>query len=260
MKLLPWIPDLSQRNLQPEIMDQPDLDNASHRQALAGLRRINFVSGSVRILWSPIKSLAKALGVRRLRVLDIASGGGDVAVGLWRKARRAGLELDIVGYDKSPMAVSHAEQFAEHAGTSVRFETRDVLAESLPRDWDIVMSSLFLHHLSQEDAVALLGNMSGACRHLLLINDLRRCLSGYLLAQAVCRLLSRCPVVHVDGPRSVAGAFTRGEVLRLCEDAGLSDARFAVRWPYRFLLMWKRKCPTFGETDSTESSDASTAT
>jgi len=256
MKFLPWIPDLSQRNLQPEIMDQPDLDNASHRQALAGLRRINFVSGTVRILWSPIKSLAKALGVRRLRVLDIASGGGDVAVGLWRKARRAGLGVDIVGYDKSPTAVSHAEQLAEHAGTSVRFETRDVLAESLPRDWDIVMSSLFLHHLSQEDAVALLGNMSGACRHLLLINDLRRSLGGYLLAHAACRLLSRCSVVHVDGPRSVAGAFTRREIERSSEEAGLSEAQFAARWPCRFLLTWKRE---YAAADDADASDASSA-
>jgi len=260
MTFLPAFPDLSQRNLQPEIMDQPDLDDASHRQALAGLKRINFVSGSVRILWSPIKALAKELRVRRLRVLDVASGGGDVAVGLWRKAHRAGLELNIVGCDKSPTAILHAEQLTEYARAGVRFETCDVLAESLPGDCDVVMSSLFLHHLPQEDAVALLRNMSAACHHLLLINDLRRCLSGYLLAQAVCRLLSHCSIVHTDGPRSVAGAFTRGEVLRLCEDARLSDARFAVRWPYRFLLMWKRKCPTFGETDSTESSDASTAT
>ena len=40
-------PDLSKRYLQGEIMDDPELDDQARHQALAALRRINYVSGSV---------------------------------------------------------------------------------------------------------------------------------------------------------------------------------------------------------------------
>jgi hypothetical protein len=65
------------RRLQPELMDQPGLDPARHRQALRGLRRINFWSRSAGILWPALAGLARA-AQRPLRVLDQATGGGDV--------------------------------------------------------------------------------------------------------------------------------------------------------------------------------------
>jgi hypothetical protein len=62
-----------------------------------------------------------------------------------------------------------------------------------------------------------------------------------LLACAGTRLLSRSPVVHVDGPRSVAAAFTPAEALDLAQRAGLTGATVVRRWPCRFLLTWRRE-------------------
>ena len=63
---------------------------------------------------------------------------------------------------------------------------------------------------------------------------------GYALAWLVTRLLSRSPIVHTDGPLSVAGAFTMAEARALAERAGLSGAQVGWRWPWRFLLSWRR--------------------
>ena len=76
-------------------MDQPDLDPALHVRALRGLARINRISGSGGNVWTPIQKLAAANEGRPLRVLDMATGGGDVPIWLWKKARLAGCELDI---------------------------------------------------------------------------------------------------------------------------------------------------------------------
>lgn len=227
---------LANRDLQPEVMDQPELDPEQHRRALAGLGRINRLSGSVHILWPAIARLAATLETRRLRVLDVASGGGDVAIGLWLHAQRAGLELDILGCDISPLAVETSSRTALKSGAKVRFQTHDVLRQPLPGGFDVVMSSLFLHHLTSSEALQLLNNMATAAQHLLLINDLRRSLAGYLLAHLVCRVFTRSPVVRVDGPRSVAGAFTIAEAQKLCAQANLSRATIKRRWPFRFLL------------------------
>jgi len=221
-------------------MDQPGLGTDQHEQALRGLRRINFVSASARLLWPPIVNLARTMGTDSLRLLDVASGGGDVSNTLWRKARHQGLRLSIVGCDVSPMAVEYARRQARAAGSDIEFCVRDVLREPLPTGFDGIMSSLFLHHLAHDDAIELLRRMAAASGRAVLINDLRRCLSGYLLAQAACRLLTASPVVRIDGPRSVGNAFTTHEMAALFAEAGLTGARIHRRWPCRLLAVWKR--------------------
>ena len=72
-----------------------------------------------------------------------------------------------------------------------------------------------------------------------LINDLRRTRAGYVLAWLGCRLLTRSPIVHVDGPLSVRAAFSLDEVRQLAEECGLSGATLTTHWPQRFLLDWR---------------------
>jgi 2-polyprenyl-3-methyl-5-hydroxy-6-metoxy-1,4-benzoquinol methylase len=235
MPLLPALPRL----LQPEVMDQPGLDPARHRQALAGLRRINFFSGSAGILWPPLAGLARSAS-RPVRVLDLATGGGDVAIRLWHRARRTGLSLEVEGCDVSPVAVEHATRQAERRRAEVRFFVADALSGDLPPGYDAVICSLFLHHLTDDQAVALLRRMAATAGRLVLVNDLVRSRAGLLLARVGTHLLSMSPVVHVDGPRSVEGAFTVAEARALADRAGLAGATVARRWPCRFLLTWVR--------------------
>jgi 2-polyprenyl-3-methyl-5-hydroxy-6-metoxy-1,4-benzoquinol methylase len=230
---------VAQRCHRPEIMDQLDLAPERHFQALHGLERINRWSGSAAILWRPIVARARKCPVARWRMLDVATGGGDVPIRLWHKARRAGLELEVAGCDRSPFAVDYARRRAAACQADVHFFEWDVLQRELPGAYDIVTSSLFLHHLQEEQAVALLQATSHTAR-LLLINDLVRSWAGYVLAYLGTRLLSASHVVHTDGPRSVEGAFTPEEVLALARRAGLDEARVTKHWPCRMLLEWER--------------------
>src|SRR5712671_2746044 len=112
---MPSTQGLSIRRRTSEVMDQPGLAPARHHAALAGLARLNAVSGSAGILWPPLAAQAAENPGGSMRVLDVASGGGDVTLGLWRKARRAGVALHIDGCDISPTAVEFAAQRARQA-------------------------------------------------------------------------------------------------------------------------------------------------
>ena len=171
-------------------------------------------------------------------MLDIASGGGDVPIRLWQRAQRAGLSMEVAGVDASPTAVAHAQAAALRAGTAVSFSTLDVLREALPAGFDVLTCSLFLHHLHEADALTLLAKMRQAAQ-MVLINDLLRCRVGFIAAWLGTRVLSRSPIVHVDGPRSVEAAFTMAEVRDLADRAGLHGATVATRWPWRYLLAWR---------------------
>jgi 2-polyprenyl-3-methyl-5-hydroxy-6-metoxy-1,4-benzoquinol methylase len=226
------------RRRRPELMDQPHLGTAEHARALVGLRRINRVSRTDAILWRSIACLARTAAGRPIRVLDVASGGGDVPIALARRAMRARLDVQVEGCDMSEGAVRFAQHHATKLGAAVRFFSLDARADAIKGYYDILTCSLFLHHLDDADAVALLRKMAEVTRRLLLVDDLVRGRAGYALAWWGCRLLSRSPIVHHDGPLSVASSFTPAEALELARRAGLERVRIALHWPRRFLLSW----------------------
>ncbi len=206
--------------------------------SLRGLSRVNAVTGSAKILWPEIFAAARATSGKPLRVLDVACGGGDVPIALLRRLRARRLSVVIDGCDVNPIAVQQATDRAKRQGVSATFFQLNVLKDALPDDYDIVMSSLFLHHLSGNEARSFLSNAAAAARRMVLIHDLVRCRAGLWLARIGTRLLFCNDVCVHDGPRSVEGAFTIKEMRTLAVDAGLDACRIEARFPYRFLLQW----------------------
>ncbi len=231
------------RDRQPEWMDDPQLEPQLHWAALTGLKRVNGISRTAESVWRTIQSHTRRGD--HLRILDVASGGGDVAIRLMRRAARQGVGCEILGIDISRTALEFASHVARTTaggmaacGTRLEFRHGDVLRDPFPGPFDVVYCTLFLHHLSDEDAVVLLGKMRATAGRLLILDDLRRTRWGHTLARYGARLLTRSPVVHVDGPRSVRAAFTLREIRRLADEAGLQRARIDTRWPQRFHLTW----------------------
>lgn len=225
----------------PELMDQPGLDRREHERALTALGRINAVSRTVSSVWPFIREVAAATLGRPLRILDIACGGGQLAVALAQRMEREGIPGDVLGCDLSPVAINYATAQATRAGVrSVRFAPLDVLRDPWPQGFDVVHCSLFLHHLTNSEVVTVLEKMAQAAGRLVVVTDLRRTALGAVFAWAGCRMLTRSTVVHVDGARSVAAAFTTHEMVALAHTAGLRTATIRHTWPQRFVLTWTR--------------------
>ncbi|HEX6613027.1 MAG TPA: methyltransferase domain-containing protein [Rhodanobacteraceae bacterium] len=231
---------VAQRRLEGELMDDPALAVQAHHAALRGLQRINRASRTAATLWPRIARILSARPGANASLLDVACGGGDVAIEIARRARRQGFALQVQGCDVSDTALKHAALEASHAGELVKFIHADVLAEALPQHYTFIISTLFLHHLGEAQIVALLRKLAASADHLL-VSDLIRGPAGYTLAWVGTRLLSRSPVVHEDGLRSVRAALTPDEARALADEAGLHDARFERHWPRRFLMTWSRQ-------------------
>jgi 2-polyprenyl-3-methyl-5-hydroxy-6-metoxy-1,4-benzoquinol methylase len=233
---------LTHRDRQPELMDQPGIDEDAHRRALDGIRRVNLLCSAVPLMFRSLRQLAQnGSHERPLRVLDVGSGGGDVAIRLARRAERAGLPIEMHGCDLSPTAVEMASERATTAGVGgVHFFQHDAIASPLPAGYDVTMCSLFLHHFDNEQAVHLLRRLAAGAGRAVLVDDLLRTKLGYALCWVGCRIISRSPMVHVDGPLSVRAAFRVDEAKKLADDAGLQGATFRRHWPQRFLMTWIR--------------------
>ncbi len=223
-----------------ELMDDPTLDYTSHAEALRGLERLNMVSTSAASLWAQIKSLSKQQQSQPLRILDIATGGGDIPVSLFKTAALDGVKIEIVGSDISQSSVTYASRHALKKQAAVEFIQLDALQDELPQGFDVVMTNLFTHHLDPPDVIKLLIKMAGAARQMVLINDLVRSEISYAVVWLGTRLLSRSPIVQYDGPVSVQGSFTGVEFLQMAGNAGLEGCEIKSCPPCRQILVWRR--------------------
>ncbi|MCA9297634.1 MAG: methyltransferase domain-containing protein [Phycisphaerales bacterium] len=228
------------RHRQPELMDDPAIDDATHRSALRRLDRINRVSLADRPIVEAILRCCPT--PRPLRLLDVATGSGRVAISVTRRLAEAGHTVHLDLCDVSSTALAVAGEHARNAGLEATRIEADVTS-GLPipdQGVDVVMCSLFLHHLDEAEVVAALREFARVASTLVVVSDLRRCLPGYVAAwtAGVC---SGSRIVRVDAPRSVEGAWTRSEFRSLCEAAGLAGVDVQRIVPYRVLVTWRRE-------------------
>ncbi len=237
--------DLRLRILEPELMDDPGLDPADHHAALRALSRVHRLSGTGVRLGRMLDRVAESRPASQpLRILDVACGGGDVGLDAARWARRRNRAVEITGFDLSERALAYAASRTRSGARSEGADDGRVTWVWLQGDavrglpdaaFDLVVSSLFLHHLETPVAVEALRAMVERGRGLL-VEDLSRSRLGLFLAHFTLRAVSRSRVAHVDGPLSVRAGWTGEEFRALAEAAGVDRSRVRAGWPERWIV------------------------
>lgn len=217
-------------------MDQPDASAAELDAAYAELERLNrWLGGHRASLYGIEKVLPRE--IERARVLDVGSGGGELAPVLAAWGRRRGVEVDFVGLDDDRAAVEYA---ARHHGSShARFVCEDLFVHEPAEPYDVVHMGITLHHFDDEPAVRALRRMAellGPERGGVVINDLHRHRVPFHAVQLVTGALRSPAYVQHDAPLSVNRAFTRSDLERLASAAGWRQIDVAWRPMFRWVL------------------------
>jgi 2-polyprenyl-3-methyl-5-hydroxy-6-metoxy-1,4-benzoquinol methylase len=223
-----------------ELMDDPNLDALSHAEALSGLEQLNIFSLSASSIWAELKKFSHVESSKPVRVLDIATGGGDIPIQLWKYAQAANRNFEFIGADISATAINLAEARAHQENIPVTFMRLDALNDGIPSGFDVIITSLFTHHLDPADVQKLFERMHESAGHLVIVNDLVRSSISLLLVWLATRIFSRSKIVHYDGPVSVRAAYTVPEMREMAQAAGLDNCSI-YRYLYcRQILVWKR--------------------
>jgi ubiquinone/menaquinone biosynthesis C-methylase UbiE len=201
--------------------------------ALADIERINRFLGGRR---ASVRAVVPFIDAGAATILDVASGGGDVAAAFARAGHdRSGRTIRVAVVDRNPVMLAAARR--AHAGLAA--VAADALA--LPfrdRAFDVVHCSLFLHHLEPETAPLVLREFLRVARLAVVVNDLRRHRVAHWAIRALSRVAFRSALVRVDGPLSVLRAFTPDEVLALCALAGLPAPRVRRSFGFRMSIVF----------------------
>jgi ubiquinone/menaquinone biosynthesis C-methylase UbiE len=210
---------------EEEWMDLPDQDPSLVVECLGDLRRLNLWSGGLYLTIRALRELTRELAPgAELKIIDVATGGGDFPRAMAAWARRRKLQVSVLATDLNSKILALA---ARNAPPDVEFAVAD--ARRLPfadGSFDVATCSLLLHHLEPDDAVRVLGEMRRVVRRGVIVNDLVRSWVGYLGALVVPRAMSKNPLFRHDAPLSVRRAYTKSEMAALSARAGLGPVRF----------------------------------
>lgn len=210
----------------PELMDEP-CSREVMRACLRDLARVNrwFLADRPVLTW--LDSLELAPNGRPVHILDVGCGYGDGLrrIEQWAAARQ--LPVRLTGCDLNPDTVAVAAE-ASAETSQIQWIASDVFDLQNSERVDIVISSLFTHHLTEEDIVRFLRWMEGAAQIGWFVNDLSRAPIPYYLFKAFANVARLHPFVRHDGPVSIARAFTVDDWRRMCAAAGLDQRSVSI--------------------------------
>ena len=234
-RLSPWPRD--RRILRAEWMDDPAADPGELRRSLAYLRQINSLLGYHRATLAHLARFSRGWRPgETIRVLDVATGSGDLPRALARWSRRRGFDVRVAGIDLHATTLREAEaRTPRDAFPHVSYLRADALR--LPfsdGSFDYATTALFLHHLDDEAAAAALREMARVARRGVIAADLLRHRRAYGWITLFTLLAS--PMVKHDARASVAQSFTKAEALRLRDRAGVGFANYYRHFGHRFVL------------------------
>lgn len=228
--------NLARRYYRDELMDSATIGFQDFNACLRDIERINIATNA----YAPTLRFLEALVQERpepVSVLDVGFGGGDMMRRIRRWAVRHGVEMQITGIDISPWAAQSARAQTP-VDMALAFVTADIHDYEPEAPFDVVISSLFTHHLADDELVRFLQWMEAHTRRGWFINDLHRHPLPFHVILHSSRLLRMNRLVRHDAPLSVARAFTRADWLRYLGMAGIAHDDVCLRWhfPFRYGL------------------------
>jgi 2-polyprenyl-3-methyl-5-hydroxy-6-metoxy-1,4-benzoquinol methylase len=196
------------RMLRPELLDSAEQALADRN--LRDLARINRWCGGHRVLLRVLRDLVSPR--EKFSVLDVGAASGDMGQCIRKKFPHATVIL------------------SDYRGSHLRSATLPRVAADafrlpfLPKAFDFVVCSSFLHHFSDGEVINLIRRTKSLARRALIILDLERHPIPYYFLPMTRRVFKWSTLTLHDGPISVAAGFRTEELAFLTRAAGANGA------------------------------------
>jgi 2-polyprenyl-3-methyl-5-hydroxy-6-metoxy-1,4-benzoquinol methylase len=224
--------NLIHRSYTKELLDANNIPFDDIKRNMQELNTINTLLGGHAITKNGIKQFLQ--GNNKLHICEIGCGGGDNLQAISKIKNTnftfTGIDLkkECIDFAKAQYSLLNANWLASDY-SSVNFETKP----------DVIFSSLFCHHFTEDQLVFMLQWMKTNSTKGFFINDLQRNTIAYYLIKWITTLFSKSYLVKNDAPLSVARGFHKKEWQAIFEKVGIKNYTIQWKWAFRYLIVCK---------------------
>ena len=209
-------------------MDQPQPVTHELERDLANLRSFNRWFGGHGLVRHFLRRWLEPN--ENPRILDVATGSGDIPRLIADQARRQDLAVQIDAIDQQESTIEIARRLSA-VYPEIHFSCANLFEWNPPEGYDIVFCSLTLHHFTNDDAVRVLRKIRELSRERVVVADLRRSRWLSCAVYFMTATIYRDEMTKTDARLSAARAFSFVEMGNLAERAGWKNfghRKFAV--------------------------------
>ncbi len=227
------------RTKQVELMDDFTMTGELLVKTLDQLASINKWLGGNSITLNGLKKLLKNEAKNRpITIIDLGCGNGDMLRKVADYGKKESYHFKLIGIDANKYTVNYAKKLSENY-TEISYLQQDVFSSEFKKmSYDIVLSTLFLHHFTEEEIMDLLSSVLKKSTLGIIVNDLHRHPMAYYLFKLLCLTIQN-PMVKQDGLISILRGFKKEDLQKISKQLnGISNIQW--KWAFRYQWILKR--------------------
>lgn len=173
-------------------------------------------------------------------IADIGCGRGDMLKLMAKWAQTKGLKLRLTGIDANRSIIDYAKENTIDY-PEITYECLNIFSDDFQnKKYDIISCSLFAHHFTDQELVALLKTLHNQTKLGIVINDLHRHWLAFHFIKYVTAAFSGSRMIKNDAPLSVLRSFTRDDWSRILSLACVKNYSLAWKWAFRWQLIIRK--------------------
>lgn len=170
-----------------------------------------------------------------ITIVDLGCGSGDMLRAVADYGRKNNFILKLIGIDANEFTVNYACTLSEKY-PEISYLKMDILSDKFSGiTFDIVITTLFLHHFTNQQIEELLIPIVNKVRIGVVVNDLHRSSMAYYLFRSLSFFIKN-PMVKKDGAISVLRGFKKNELINISKK--LKDSVSTIHWKWAFRYQW----------------------
>ncbi len=230
------------RSTEVEIMDDLSMEGDMLRNTLDQLVLINKRLGGNKATINGLHTLLKAEPKEvAISIVDLGCGSGDMLRAVADYGRKNNFTFKLTGIDANEYTVNYARKLSVKYPEISYIEMDVQSIEFSDISFDIVITTLFLHHFTDQEIERLLIPIVNKVRIGVIINDLHRSIVAYSLFKVI-SLFIKNPMVKKDGAISVLRGFKKNELINISKKLNNAVSSIQWRWAFRYQWIIKKIC------------------
>ncbi|TLP81425.1 methyltransferase domain-containing protein [Maribacter sp. ACAM166] len=233
--------DFTQRCSEIEIMDTFSGTTDELDIILQDINRVNRLLGGYNITLSAVFDLISDKNLESYTILDMGCSEGTMLRKLAKEARKRNITLTLIGVDLNTQSLKLAREYSTDFPEISFVECNILTADFSNLNIDVVMTTLTLHHFSDQGVVKFVNQFNKLASLGVVINDLERSSIAFYLFKAFSFFFIKTEIAKKDGLLSIRRAFRKKDLVAYANQVKNASHYIQWKWAFRYVWVLKKK-------------------